>query len=365
MILDTQTAKNVIDNVFSAVKTNHPQEILQNLHIIQKEGRLYITGSNNIFQITGSVPIDKEEEVEVLVDAQVFSRSVQNASSDEIEVKFNEKSVTIKDDRSRSKISLTPNNGFPFIKFDQAKESMRADARGLAHAMKICKISALDPSTAMLDKAAGVTVKTQEGEAQVHSTNGSFIVQKASVKLKEGEITPVIIPKNAVDAIVGTLAETDEAQVEVGRSVQFKGGGYTVRVMPVNQSALNTDQFFPPDEGEDHWVDTTTFHQLVKRAKTQQRNNQVVTVNFEQSLEVGTLKDEVSEFIGEMQYEGKVSEKYFGLETNSLSDLLQYIDTTKCLIRTGTEHKDKVYLMPNTDQPHHIAVLSKTEPKHL
>lgn len=329
MKLRTDNLQKIVKTCVRVVKKDHMDQRVQNFHLVHTHGRLMITGSNNVVQVSGFMDTDSEEEFEALVPAHPFFNAVQLFSAEELELKMNKSSLSISGD-GRSKMQVSTDD-FPFIKCEP-KEEMSVAGSELSECIRFC--SAVVDTNAMVDHVRGVCVKNEGSELVTFGMDNGGAIQRAKGTVKSGEMDRIIIPLMALGPIMSISQDSFEATIKSSNVIEVKSGNYAVRCMGLRGKYPNTESFFPPEQMEESEVSTVDLLNLIKKARAHQGHTVIMEFD-EEKLNISSVKDNVS-FDGDMEYKGG-SPKRFGMNAHTLFKILERVKTDTLIINTKSD----------------------------
>lgn len=191
-------------------KTNMP--VLQNVHLLAKDGRLRISATNLDTSIIAFVGASIDEEGVATVPAKLFRDFVTNLPGGVIAVTLDNNLLNVETDHNSAKINTTPANEYPEVPtISPDSESLELDSSEFAEAIRqVAFAAASDDSRPIF---SGVYLSFTDGTFNIVASDGFRLSERVlNLKNLEKPSFSAIVPAKVL-LEVSRLLSTQEPTV--------------------------------------------------------------------------------------------------------------------------------------------------------
>ncbi len=196
-------------NIISrAVSTRGSLEVLGNVLLKTKKGRLCLSATNLEVGISFIVGAKVESEGSITVPARLFSELVSSLPDDKITLELNGDTLIIKSGNYNSEIKGISADEFPLIPEIKTNKTFSVKAQKLKDAINLVSFAAaLDDTRPVL---AGVYIKAGETKITLAATDSYRLAEKTlSLETKNNKKAELIIPARTLAELARILGELD------------------------------------------------------------------------------------------------------------------------------------------------------------
>jgi len=328
--------KLIKSELATAVKKTLPAILPSTIRVLEffrlhtEEETLYLTGVNELYSITSTV-CNTLDEINILVEARLFSDVVTASEGEVIELSLKDEILTVKTETGNYSLNTLSPAEYPPVKFEP-----ESDGVTIALGELISQVESVCQKGAFRENMQGVCIMNGVSAA----TDGHRLLKYNPEGVEYSVNESVTIPKAAASAIFRIFGSAKVYYSTTKTQARIEADGTTFITKLISERFPDIDQVIPVKYDYEYIVNRENLLKACHRMKLVNRNKvqPLVKLHFKDNALTITTQDLETQNTGSetMQYKGDTKEMLIGFNTQYLIDMLVAYDVEELTLRGTT-----------------------------